>query len=107
MTWASDTYSEMRTAFGAVEIRHNARLYQATKAQPGGTSTDTAGFVMDVATTGAIRLLASELKKPYPAANDQIDVRNILTGVWEPMTCLDVEAQHSGETLLIQYGSRD
>ena len=101
--WIEEVYSAMRDAFGKRYVRHSGHSYTA----PPSTSTsalDGAGMVLVDGAAGSVRLLTSEVKKPHPKTMDGLDIKNVVTGAWEPFVIVDVSPQHNGATLLISYG---
>ena len=88
-----------------VSVRHNGHTYTGVRSsveysdQPGGM-----GSLQGA--DGAIRLDVSELRKPYPEAGDEIDVKEPDGDDWKERRVVMPRYDQTGATVRLDYGER-
>jgi len=105
-TMMEAAYKAQRGTLGARRVRLGSVEYVGTPAAPEPKGANP-GAVSAIGTAeGAVRLLVSELTKPYPTAMDArpFEVYDDLTGEWVARTILAVDPGQTGKTLLVRYG---
>jgi Cdc6-like AAA superfamily ATPase len=93
-----------RSIFGSVTIRHEGNEYQSP-AKPLSSALNAGAMALVAGATGVSRLLVSELKEPLPKSEDTIQVQELTCEKeFHEYTILDTSYDHTGVTMLIQYG---
>jgi len=105
MTWIDNAYNTLRTAFGTRQVRHSGHLYTCPP-QPAESEYVGAGYGLLDGAAGVLRLLVSELKKPYPEVKDDLSIKDPVSGEWEDFTVLSVAPHQNGATLRIEYAEQ-
>ena len=96
-----------RTALSGatVQMRHDSKVYSGV----GGTvqeldQFDLAGNTRPV--EGTIRVLVSELGKPWPKTGDTIEIKNTETNTWDSWLVYNTRPDQAKATMWIEYGER-
>ena len=100
-------FAAARTVFSGacVTIRHNGRTYTGTRLPcEKGEVVDEVGTAYT--SSGGVRLLCSELSKPWPKANDTIEVKSTESGSWVTFMVLPTRLDEMEATMLLNYGER-
>jgi hypothetical protein len=101
---AAAAYAANRALLPRVNVRHNGREYYGTAARTlDQQATDTTRGVQDV-TSGAVRLLVSELGKPAPAEQDEVFVQTESGGAYDPRRVKLIRKERNG-CIIVEYGA--
>lgn len=100
-------FAAARTAFAGsnVEIRHNGRTYTGTRLPSDcGEIVDEAGALKTI--SGGVRLMASELSKPWPNVNDEISVKSAESSTWKTYIVANIRYDEMQATMLLTYAEQ-
>jgi len=105
--YVEQMFTAARAAFSGahVAVRHGAKTYTGTRLPcDKGETVDESGAMYTI--SGGVRLMTSELGKPWPKPGDTIDVQSGESGAWLTFTVLPTRFGEMEATMLLNYGER-